>query len=112
MPAAIKENPELIRRFLRAYAEGIHIFKTRPDAAKLAMEKQLGAMKPDELEESYLETRKLLVVRFTPTPKGVQNVLDELAPKNPKAKTAKGEDFIDLRFVQELDRSGYFDQLK
>ena len=112
MPSLAKENPEVVRRFLRAYAEGIKIFKTQPEVAKRAMVKQLGPQKPDELEEAYRETSKLLTVRFVPSSKGIQNVLDELSPKNPKAKIAKPEEFMDARFVEELERSGYFDQLK
>jgi len=32
--------------------------------------------------------------------------------RNPKAKNAKPEDFVDSRFVQELDKSGFFAELK
>jgi predicted ATP-dependent endonuclease of OLD family len=31
--------------------------------------------------------------------------------RNPKAKNAKSEDFVDSRFVQELDKSGFFAEL-
>ena len=30
---------------------------------------------------------------------------------DPKAKGAKAEDFVDLRFIKELDDSGYIDKL-
>ena len=36
--------------------------------------------------------------------------LDLLADDNPKAKGAKPEDFIDNRFIKELDDSGYYRQ--
>jgi hypothetical protein len=38
-------------------------------------------------------------------------VLDMLAKTEPRARMAKAEDFIDMRFVTELDRSGFIDQL-
>ena len=37
--------------------------------------------------------------------------LDLLADENPKAKVAKPEDFVDNRFIKELDDSGYIDSL-
>jgi hypothetical protein len=37
--------------------------------------------------------------------------LDLLAEENPKAKSAKPEDFVDSRFIKELDDSGYIDNL-
>ena len=37
--------------------------------------------------------------------------MDQIAVKNPKAKAAKPQDFIDARFVEEFDKSGYIDSL-
>jgi len=37
--------------------------------------------------------------------------LDLLVDENPKAKVAKPEDFVDNRFIKELDDSGYIDSL-
>jgi hypothetical protein len=34
-----------------------------------------------------------------------------LAGTDPKAKTAKAEDFADMRFIKELDESGFIDDL-
>ncbi|MBI2531886.1 MAG: hypothetical protein HYW03_06665 [Deltaproteobacteria bacterium] len=42
---------------------------------------------------------------------GLQMVLDLLSEENPKAKSAKPEDFVDNRFIKELDDSGYIDNL-
>jgi hypothetical protein len=42
---------------------------------------------------------------------GLKAVLDELAVKMPGAKTANLKDFVDVRFIEELDRSGYIDRL-
>jgi hypothetical protein len=46
-----------------------------------------------------------------PSIPGLQMALDFLAEENPKAKSAKPDDFIDSRFVKELDQSGYIDGL-
>jgi hypothetical protein len=46
-----------------------------------------------------------------PTLPGIQTILDELAPKNPKAKASRPEDFVDSSFVKKLDDEGYFERL-
>jgi hypothetical protein len=38
-------------------------------------------------------------------------VLDQIAETDPKAKTAKPEQFIDTRLLAELDHSGFIDGL-
>jgi len=34
-----------------------------------------------------------------------------LAARDPRAKSAKPEQFVDMTFIQELDKSGYIDAL-
>ena len=46
-----------------------------------------------------------------PNPAGLQMALDLLADENPKAKSAKPEEFVDARFIKELDDGGYIDSL-
>jgi hypothetical protein len=40
-----------------------------------------------------------------------EGILEPLAQTDPKAKAAKPEDFADMRFVKELDESGFIDEL-
>jgi hypothetical protein len=42
---------------------------------------------------------------------GVQNVLDDLAKTVPAAKNAKPEQFVDLRFLDAMERSGLLKEL-
>ena len=46
-----------------------------------------------------------------PTLKGLQFLLDRLAPQMPQAKTAKPEQFVDLSFLQELEKEGFFNEM-
>jgi len=38
-------------------------------------------------------------------------MLDDLAPKNPKAATANPKTYVDMSLVAELDKSGFIKQL-
>lgn len=42
---------------------------------------------------------------------GLRTILATLAEKEPKAKQVKVEDFIDMRFVAELEKEGLFRKL-
>ena len=41
----------------------------------------------------------------------VQLAFDEISRRNPKAREAKVDQFVDSRFVKELDQSGFIDSL-
>ncbi|HEY1267482.1 MAG TPA: hypothetical protein VGH16_09515 [Candidatus Binatia bacterium] len=45
------------------------------------------------------------------TLKGIQFMLDMLAPQMPQAKSAKPEQFVDLSFLAELDKENFFDEM-
>ncbi len=45
------------------------------------------------------------------TREGVQEVLNQIAARNPKAKGMAPESFYDDRYVKEIDASGFYKQL-
>jgi hypothetical protein len=47
----------------------------------------------------------------TPSWEGVKTLLDDLAPRNPKAAAADPKTFVDISLVQELEASGFIKQL-
>jgi CDP-glycerol glycerophosphotransferase (TagB/SpsB family) len=57
------------------------------------------------LEETYGFYRDYFADIPQPTLEGIQLILDELAPSNPKAREARPQDFVDLRFVKSLEAS-------
>src|SRR5437870_1174747 len=64
------------------------------------------------LEEGYDSIAVALVPEKPyPTVKGIQIMLQEMAIKEPKAQAAKPEQFVDLTFMRELDKSGFIDRL-
>ena len=46
-----------------------------------------------------------------PSLAGLKLVLDSIVKEDSKAADAKPEEFVDFRFVKELDDSGFIDQL-
>ena len=107
----IKKNYDMTRRAVRSIIESIHLIKTNPEITKRSIRKYLRFKDERDTEEAYQIMRDTLARKPYPTVDGVKTVLEELSAKLPAAKTAQPRDFIDLRFIDELDRSGFIDRL-
>jgi hypothetical protein len=66
---------------------------------------------PAVLEDSYNGYIKSIPKKPYPTLKGIQFMLDVLAPTLPQAKNFKPEQFVDLSFLQELEKEGFFTEM-
>jgi len=106
-----KKNYDLTRRAVRSIIESIHVIKSNPELTKRAIRKYLRFKDERDTDEAYQIMRDILPRKPYPTVEGVKAVLDELSPKLPAAKTAQPRDFMDTRFIEELDRSGFIDRL-
>ena len=100
----IKANEDIVRRVVRAYAEGIQIFKTNKPAALRMIQNQLKVKDSDIQEDTYGQFREYLEYPPYVSRKGMEAVIAEIAEKEPAARNAKPEDFMDMRFVAELEK--------
>jgi NitT/TauT family transport system substrate-binding protein len=108
----IQSRPDLVRSVVKAYVAGIHYYKNHRREALSVLRKYLKTDDTEALAETY-ETIGLTLLPEKPYPtlKGIDVMLQELAAKEPKARTARPEQFVDLTFVKELDSSGFIDGL-
>lgn len=111
--AIIRENPDIVRRYVKSQIEAIHRIKIDREFGIKVLAKYLASSNREILEMTYddLASDEKLAPKQYPTLEGIKNILDPLAENDPKAKTAKPEDFVDIRFVKELDDSGFIDTL-
>lgn len=107
----IREKPDIVRRYLRAYVEGIHFFKTHKEEAIGIMRKYSRVEDRRPLEESWEWHARYVPEAPYPPVDGYQTILEDLAPKNPKAAQANARDFVDIRFIKEIDDSGFIKKL-
>ena len=107
----IRENPDLVQRMVRAMAEAVHYYKNNKEPVVKIMQKYARGPSPTFFEEVYDSSRELLVEDTYPTIEGLKNTLEIQASIDPKAAKAKAEDFVDLRFVDELKKSGFIEKL-
>jgi len=107
----IKAKRPLMLKLARAMVEAIHIIKTEKAYAIGLFKKNLGVSDPEGLERAYKDYSNIFPEAPYPTPEGVKTMLDDLAPKNPKAGTADPKAFVDESLIRELDSSGFIKQL-
>ncbi|HVO94769.1 MAG TPA: ABC transporter substrate-binding protein [Terriglobales bacterium] len=109
--AFIKARRPVIAEFARAITEAIHFIKADKEATKAIIGKYTKLTDPEGLERTYKNYTSVLLDVPYPDPAGIKTLLDDLAPRNPKAAAADPRAFVDLTFVQEMESSGFIKQL-
>jgi NitT/TauT family transport system substrate-binding protein len=107
----VKAKRPLLMKLARAMVEAIHIIKTEREYAIGLIKKNLGVSDPEGLARAYKDYSNIFPEVPYPTPDGVKTMLDDLAPKNPKAASADPKAFVDPSLIRELDSSGFIKQL-
>ncbi|HEX9145728.1 MAG TPA: ABC transporter substrate-binding protein [Candidatus Binatia bacterium] len=108
----IESNRDAVRRFVRAYVEGVHYFKTHAEESKKIMARYLRENEPAVLEETYTYYADKTAATPYPTRDGIEPVINQIlaASKTEKTKLTF-EDVADQSFVRELDRNGFIQSL-
>ena len=106
-----RKNEDLTRRVMKAVVEGIHFFKTQKEASSRSLDGFVRLKDADLIEETYRHYKEIFPTIPYPDIKGIRNVLNEIAKKDPKAKGLKPEMFTDIRFLKELEASGWIQRL-
>ena len=107
----IKSKRQTILKFSRAMMEAVHYIRTDKEGSKAIFSKNLRLTDPEGLERAYRAYTAVFPENLLPTSDGVKTMLDDLAPRNPKAAAADPKSFVDMSFVQELESSGFIKQL-
>src|SRR6476619_6438720 len=104
----IKEHQDTVRRYVRAHVEAVHKMWTDKEATSKALRHYMGSgLDRETLEKSYenVMTEAMYPKKQYPSLEGLKTVLDDIAERDPRAKTAKPEQFVDMSFIRELDQS-------
>ena len=110
--AFLKSQPELVNRFMKAYVEGIHRFKTDKALALATLEKYTKQKTTPAAERIY-EVYATKYFKRAPeaTPAAIQTILEEISATRPLPSGVTPQRFADSRFIRELVASGFVDQL-
>ena len=108
----LKKDPDTVRNFLRAYTEGTHRFFREKALALKVIGKYTKTEDPELLESAYAYATQFVEKIPRPPYKGVEIELQEIARTQPGARGRKVEEFVDGRFFDELEASGFFKSLQ
>jgi ABC-type nitrate/sulfonate/bicarbonate transport system substrate-binding protein len=107
----LRANEDVVRRYLRATAEAVHLMKTDAVRAQAIFGKYTQTSDPEILEAAYRAYVDKTDAVPAARPAAMQVALVEVAQNDPRAAAARVDDFVDNRYVQELEASGYLQQL-
>ncbi len=108
----IRSHPELISRFMKAYVEGIHRFKTDRRSALATIEKYTRVKSSPATEKIYeIFANKYFKRVPEVTPEEIQTALEEIASSRPLPPGITPQRFVEPRFVREVADSGFVDAL-
>ena len=109
----IKQDRDLVMRYMRAHLEGIARFKLEPDLAKKVIKKMLRLDDDTLVQESWDLFAKHRLAAPYPNIKGMKTSYEYVATLRPDVDVwkHKPEEFVDASFVQELDKGGFIKKL-
>ena len=107
----IARRPQVIWQFMRVMAEAAKILHTDREFTYRVLSKQLRIDDREVLDTSYNAEIKALAPRMEIKLEALQAILDEVAQSDPRAKKVKPEDLVDRRYLDEMEKSGFFDRL-
>jgi len=109
--SVMAKRPQVIDNFMHAMAETAKLMHTDREFVYKVLGKYLRISDRNVLDSAYNAEIKVLEPHLVIKPEALQATLDELAQTDPRAKNVKPQDMIDNRYLNEMEKSGFFDQL-
>jgi len=107
-----RDHPDIIRRYLKAYVEGLHRYKTDKEFSLNVLAKYSRTTERDMLEETYQHYAVKVMPKVPyPTMEGIQLVLTEISSRNPKARDVSPASLVDTTYLKEIENSGFLKTL-
>ncbi len=103
----IERNPDITRKFIKAYVEGMHRYRTDREFTVGVQAEYSGIADRSVAEETYELTQPGMPSVPYPVVSSLQTLLDFMAKDLPEAKDADARRFVDDRFIRELDENGF-----
>jgi NitT/TauT family transport system substrate-binding protein len=107
----IKQNPDIVRGFVRAMAEAIAVFRNNPEAVKEVMKNRLKIDDPLVIEETQKNYPKYMPTIPYPSKAGIAVIKNSLEKNEPGLRQLSIDDQIDNRFVREMEESGFLREI-
>jgi ABC-type nitrate/sulfonate/bicarbonate transport system substrate-binding protein len=107
----LRENRDVAKRFLKAYAEAVHVIKTNREQTVRVFAKRMRLDDAEILRSTY----DYFMPHFSFPPRvnmaGIKDTLDFYAETNPEIRGRNPQEFVDSSLMDELEKEGFFKAL-
>jgi len=107
----MRESRDMVQRFIKAMIKGVSFYAAHKKFSMDVIARYTKSHDAEKIEYGYDFAAKIFLKKPYPPMKGIQLALEEIGERNPAARSANPEQFIDISIVRELDQSGYIDAL-
>lgn len=107
----ISEHRDIVKRYMKAYIEGIHKYLADPQFSMDVIKRWTQTDDMEDVKGAYEVQAKYILKVPRTSIEGVRVILDGLAADVPGANAADPKKFIDTRIVDELEQEGFISQL-
>jgi NitT/TauT family transport system substrate-binding protein len=107
----LTKRGQVVGQYMRAMAETARIMHTDKEFVYKVLGKYLRITDRKVLDSAYNAEIKVLEPRLVIKNEALQAILDEVAQTDPRAKKVKPQELIDNRYLDEMEKSGFFDQV-
>lgn len=108
----IKDHPDEVQHFLKAYVEAAYWGMANPDKAKEAIATDFKTKDPDVIDASYESFKALMPRDARPSVEGAKNVIAELQATGVKLTTTDVNAYLDLEPIDQLEKSGFIAEMQ
>lgn len=108
----IKQSPQLVKNFLKAYIEGVHWFRTHREASLKLLRRYLRTDEKEILEETYDYFAPMMSPNLRVSKEGIQEILNQEAKRRPEVAGRKPSEFVYEQLLDELDKEGFTQKLR
>ena len=109
--ALLKQNRAMVINFLKGYMEGIHYMAQHKDLSLKILQRYFHNSDITAMGYLYDETTRRLEKDLRARRESIRFHLDLAALDDPRAAKLGEKDFWDASVIEEIDRSGFIDQL-
>jgi len=107
----MRESRDIVQRFIKGMVKGVSFYAGNKKFSMDVIARYTKSHDVEKIEYGYDFAAKIFLKKPYPPIKGIQLALEEIGERNPAARSANPEQFMDISIVKELDQSGYIDAL-
>src|SRR5262249_11197568 len=101
-------RPDVVLRYVRAYAQGVYRFRTDAAFGVALLRKYTGELDPMVIDETWVLFARLMGGMMFPSLEGMRSVLHVLNRLDAVPGTLGPDGFVDFEPVATLEREGFF----